>query len=204
MTDARCPMHDDGSDTRGCTPQVSSHRRIGPIESQVPPPISASPADGAWLNEPDIPFWKPNWLDSLRYAGGWGWLLLSAAMIAAVLAVMLLLPRFGWAILWMGEAKVVIFAVAIAISAAGYAVRRTVQGRRDPFCIHCGYTLRGLPDHHNCPECGRPFSLRLIDEYRRDPDWFIARCRAHRLQMPGPTTPFHAGPVRSKRSRDGT
>lgn len=125
-------------------------------------------------------------------------------MLAVVAGAIFLLPRFGWSILWMGGAKLVMFAVAVSISSAAYAIRRTVQGRRDAFCIHCGYSLRGLPDHHVCPECGRPFSLRLIDEYRRDPDWFIARCRAHRV-LPGANPPFAAGPVRSKRrSRDGT
>ncbi len=23
-------------------------------------------------------------------------------------------------------------------------------------CLHCGYSLRGLPEGHNCPECGHP------------------------------------------------
>ena len=23
-------------------------------------------------------------------------------------------------------------------------------------CLHCGYSLRGLPAGHNCPECGHP------------------------------------------------
>lgn len=29
-------------------------------------------------------------------------------------------------------------------------------------CLHCGYSLRGLPDHQNCPECGRPYDLEKV------------------------------------------
>lgn len=29
-------------------------------------------------------------------------------------------------------------------------------------CPHCGYSLRGLPDHQNCPECGRHYDLEQV------------------------------------------
>lgn len=29
-------------------------------------------------------------------------------------------------------------------------------------CLHCGYSLRGLPDHQNCPECGRAYDLEQV------------------------------------------
>lgn len=38
-----------------------------------------------------------------------------------------------------------------------------------PFCIHCGYNLRGLPDNHRCPECGVCYSLEECRRYRKDP-----------------------------------
>jgi hypothetical protein len=61
-----------------------------------------------------------------------------------------------------------------------------------------------LPDGHNCPECGRPFKLSVIEEYRRDPNWFIKRHRSSK-ELPMADVPFDAGKVRSKRkSRDGT
>jgi hypothetical protein len=28
-----------------------------------------------------------------------------------------------------------------------------------PYCPECGYELTGLPESHNCPECGVPFPL---------------------------------------------
>ncbi|MCK4623872.1 MAG: hypothetical protein KAV00_01065 [Phycisphaerae bacterium] len=37
-------------------------------------------------------------------------------------------------------------------------------------CIHCHYDLTGLPDHHTCPECGRPYTFTDIDAYFDDPE----------------------------------
>ena len=54
------------------------------------------------------------------------------------------------------------------ISLAGYGLRRAAQARREPFCIFCGYNLTGLPDHYRCPECGRPYTWQMIEEYRAD------------------------------------
>jgi predicted RNA-binding Zn-ribbon protein involved in translation (DUF1610 family) len=108
--------------------------------------------------------------------------------------------QFTWAIaLWKPILVMVAIPVVISLSAMGSAMR----ARPDPFCIHCGYSLQGLPDHYPCPECGRPNCLRLIDEYRQDPAWFIARCKS-RLVHPSTHAPFTAGPIQSRRkSRDG-
>ena len=123
-----------------------------------------------------------------------------AAALAVLIVYNLRWTRFTWAIaLWKPIVMVIAIPILISISAMGSALR----ARREPFCIHCGYSLQGLPDHYPCPECGRPNCLRLIDEYRRDPAWFIARCRA-RLTLPSTHVPFSAGSVRSRRrSRDG-
>ena len=82
-------------------------------------------------------------------------------------------------------------------------LRTAVRQRPDPFCIHCGYSLTGLPDGHRCPECGRTFSFRVIEEYRRDSHWFIQRYKM-RHDLPVAEVPFAAGEVRRARSRDGT
>jgi hypothetical protein len=29
-------------------------------------------------------------------------------------------------------------------------------------CLHCGYSLKGLPSEHVCPECGRPYSADTL------------------------------------------
>jgi hypothetical protein len=108
---------------------------------------------------------------------------------------------FQFVIYWW---KLEVFAVALPITLAIGASKNIVARRKEPFCIHCGYELTGLPDHHNCPECGRPFCFAIIDEYRRDPHWFIERYNK-RHEIPRADVPFQAGAVRSKRkSRDGT
>jgi len=156
--------------------------------------------DPSWLPAPTEPFWKPRLRDSIRYAGWRILLMVLAAALAVLIVYNLRWTRFTWAIaLWKPIVMVIAIPILISISAMGSALR----ARREPFCIHCGYSLQGLPDHYPCPECGRPNCLRLIDEYRRDPAWFIARCRA-RLTLPSTHVPFSAGSVRSRRrSRDG-
>ena len=39
----------------------------------------------------------------------------------------------------------------------------------DPYCGHCGYSLKGLEESSRCPECGRP----LIDVLMRRGDQVI-------------------------------
>ena len=46
----------------------------------------------------------------------------------------------------------------------------TIPAESDLLCEGCGYTLSGLPEHSNCPECGKPIaeSARL---HRTGPAW---------------------------------
>lgn len=108
--------------------------------------------------------------------------------------------------LWFLGPKLLIMLLCLPFVAAGYAMKLGVQARKEPFCIHCGYELSGLPDHHQCPECGVPYDFKAIDEYRRDPDWFIQRYKAQQTTRPE-QSPFDTGaarPGQRRRSRDGT
>lgn len=169
----------------------------------VPPRTFASPAD---LRHPasseDVPFWKPARGDVIRQMG-WRWIFLLPLLGLIALAFSIPWRPSLLQFILVGGGKITFIIVGGAIGLAGTSVRAVVRQRADPFCIHCGYDLIGLPDNHTCPECGRPYSLRLIDEYRRDPHWFIQRYKA-RGGMPTADIPFNAGPSRRPRSRDGT
>lgn len=174
-----------------------------PLEAQIPPDMSATPADVRVRPDEEICWWRPGWEDVARHVG-WRWVLLSPAIGLVLLYVgtwYVPLPR---GVMWMLEIKLLVFVVAIAFSLAGFVVRRIIRARREPFCIYCGYNLTSLPDNYRCPECGRPYTWALIAEYRRDPQWFIERWR-QRHDLPPVQAPFAAGTTqRSKRRRDGT
>jgi len=134
---------------------------------------------------------------------GWRWIYaIPAGLVLIGLFLLPLYPGFIQlaVILW----KPLILIVALPTAAALRSVKTIVQHRKDPFCIHCGYTLVGLPDGHRCPECGRQFSLATIEEYRRDPHWFVKRWKMLHSGIPAADVAFNAGTVRRKRSRDGT
>jgi hypothetical protein len=139
----------------------------------------------------------------MRYLG-WRWVLLLPAVGAlGMLRAMVLEPGL-WRVFWYVGPKLSIMLLSLPFIAAGYAFKQAIKARTEPFCIHCGYDLAGLPDHHRCPECGVPYSFGAIEEYRRDPAWFIQRYKAQR-EVSVEQAPFEAGPRSNrKRSRDGT
>ena len=172
-----------------------------PFDENLPTQSLASPAHLKHPTGESIDWWHPSWRDAARHVG-WRWFLL----IPGVLLTGLVL----FSIFWHGwrdpflviEIKLLTVLAAAALSLAGYVIRRASRATNEPFCIFCGYQLTGLPDNYRCPECGRPYTWRLIGEYRRDPRWFIERYQAFR-RLPPPVQPFEAGSVRRK-SRDGT
>lgn len=169
----------------------------------MPDNVHASPVDVVPGPDANNMWWRPGWSDVAR-ALGWRWLLLVPLMgVVALFAAGLAHPRLlGW-FWWLGFKWLVMLA-AVPVVLAGDVIRKAAAARKEPFCIHCGYTLTGLPAQGTCPECGSGYSPRLIAEYRRDPHWFVQRYKS-RGQIPPPQAPFNAGPVTARRrSKDGT
>jgi len=173
-----------------------------PLEARIPPPNVASPSQMRLDPNEQVQWYKPTFAQTMTLFG-WRWIYFIPAIL--VVAAMFLIPlRPDVLQYFFASWKLIIFAVALPTGLAIKAGKNIVAQRKEPFCIHCGYDLTGLPDHHTCPECGRPFSFAIIDEYRRDPHWFIQRYN-QRHDVPRADAPFAAGPVRSKKkSRDGT
>lgn len=167
-------------------------------DGRLPPQIVATPSE--ILRHEDVRWWRPSWRDGWQHVG-WRWVFL--------LPTALLLLGFLRPLRWLGPVtfvwggKLLITMIAVALALAGYVFRRAARARTEPFCIFCGYNLSGLPDAYRCPECGRPYTWRLIAEYRRDPQWFIERYAALR-RLPKADAPFTAGPGPRRKRRDGT
>jgi hypothetical protein len=168
-----------------------------PAEDDLPPVVHASPAQMRPRDATQIRWYKPS-RSEIATLMGWRWLLFLPAVALAMLMVLVPVSSifiFGW--------KLMVIAVALP---AGYLIkasRTIIRNRAEPFCIHCGYDLSTLPDNYICPECGEPYSHKVIDEYRRDPHWFIQRYSAHR-KLPQADVPFDAMPSKRRKSRDGT
>jgi hypothetical protein len=143
----------------------------------VPPAVVASPTLVA-LGD-DVAWWTPGWREVVEDLPWWWWVLsvgLALAIVADVLVGVLGARGMGLAALVWGL-KLGPCAVPLAV----YAVHRAVKLRRDPFCLHCGYSLVGHDARGDCPECGRPFDQQLVAEYRKDPHFFRERYRQARL-----------------------
>jgi len=175
-------------------------------ESLPPPPIPQqrlllTPSDIPADPDGGLPWWKPTWVDVARRLG-WRWLyMIPLALLLSVL-VLAFFARWSYFSLLFYGGKLWLWLGAGAMGAVVQAVRQATSARGEPFCIHCGYTLEGLPDQHICPECGRPYSFGLIRQYQQDPGWFVKRWK---LQHANPRTiPFEAGKVMGRASGDGT
>ncbi len=175
-----------------------------PLEEAIPDQPPASPSrhnENSVENPADVPWWTPSWQDSAKHLG-WRWIFAAPAAAIILLAIAAVTVRgvFLLPLLFAGI-KFVLIALALPFVLLLEMWRKAIQSRKEPFCIHCGYGLTGLPDHHTCPECGRPYTFATINEYRRDPHWFKQRYKmiGH---LPEPDAPFRAGT--GKTSHDGT
>ena len=175
--------HADPSDTR----------RKHPLEV-VPPDNVASPSQMRF-DDDNVPWWTPTWWDLARQVG-WKWIFALPAILVLGLGIASIWNGNWLVPLYMIGIKVVIISLAVPLVLMLEVARVATSKRKDPFCIHCGYGLTGLPDNHTCPECGRPYSFDLIEEYRRDPHWFRQRHKM-RDQIPQRDAPFAAGTGKS-------
>ncbi|MBY0263376.1 MAG: hypothetical protein K2Q20_13595 [Phycisphaerales bacterium] len=177
--------------------EPGTHRRHG--ISVVPPAVHASPASlppdqlaaigqlgGETLHGlrtiagmPEVRFWRPGLVD-VAAAMGWWWTLLAPSLMV-IASPLLLFAYSGWGAIMVSiyTIKLWILALGIAITLYIRAVRRAVQVRTDPFCIHCGYSLSDAATTR-CPECGAAFTPGISDEYRKDPAFFRSRVAALR------------------------
>jgi len=64
---------------------------------------------------------------------------------------------------------------ALSIAAVVFLHLSRIGIRKDtPFCIHCGYSLRGLGERGNCPECSLAFEVAECAAYALDPRGYRA------------------------------
>ncbi len=168
---------------------------------QPAPLTHGSPVDLQLDPTIELRWYLPTWRERIRLMG-WRNLfwLPPIALVLALATFPFLLPAalnllIGWWQIWIAI-------IAIPLIAAAEATRHVLRRRKEPFCIHCGYTLTGLPDGQPCPECGQPFRLGTIEDYRRDPHWFIERYNK-RNNIPRREATIAAGSPRHRR-RDGT
>ena len=172
-----------------------------PLINQIPPTSVASPSELRPRNAGELRWYKPTLAETIQLMG---WRCIYFAPAVVLLALGAISLRYIWllpllAVWW----KLLLVAVVLPGSYAVKSAAHIIRQRKDPFCIHCGYDLSGLADNHSCPECGERYTFRAVEEYRRDPAWFI-----HRYEMKGdlPVSdePFQALPPKRPRSRDGT
>jgi len=172
-----------------------------PLIRQVPPTSVASPSDLRPRNSGELRWYKPTLGETIRLMG-WRCLYFVPAVVLIAVGVMSL--RYMWLlpllVVWW---KLLLVAVVLPGSYAVKSAAHIIRQRKEPFCIHCGYDLSGLEDNHVCPECGERFTFRAIEEYRRDPDWFIKRYQM-KGDLPVSDVPFQALPSKRPRSKDGT
>ena len=124
-----------------------------------------------------VRWWRPPPRELLRHLG-WGWLLFVPPGLGVLVLLVLGLggPRLG--AYWWIAFRIFAVIAPVPLLFIDYFRFKAIRARPDPFCVHCGYTLTGLPEEGNCPECGRPFRMKVVEMFRRDPQWVIAYWRS--------------------------
>ena len=128
-------------------------------------------------SRPPLVWWRPPFGQVVRQMR-WGWVLL----VPLAFGLALLIAGLVWggadaAGFWVGL-KLLLLTILAPVATWEHLRHKAIRGRADLFCIHCGWTLRGLPDEGNCPECGRTYSMRVVQMFRQDPQWVIAYWRS--------------------------
>lgn len=173
---------------------------LPPLVRQVPPNSVASPSELRPRDGHQVRWYKPTVGETLTLMG-WRWIYFLPAV--GMILLLFVLPGFmGFQFAIIGW-KLIVFAVVIPAGVFIREAKTVLRNRKEPFCIHCGYDLSGLQDNYNCPECGELYNFRLIEEYKRDPQWFIERYSMHK-EIPVAAAPFEARKSTRPRSRDGT
>jgi len=119
-------------------------------------------------------FYRPPLPEVIRHME-WGWIVVPmlAAACLAMTVTGLLLGRYHIEMTILGG-QLLFLVLAVPLFFWENLRDRLIRLRTDPFCIHCGWTLAGLPEEGRCPECGEPYRLNVVEMFRQDPQWVIA------------------------------
>lgn len=118
-------------------------------------------------------WWRPPIRDVFRQMT-WRWALLLPVGASVGLIVAAHLRTHDQAFLAYLGIKLLVITILIPALTWDHFRQRAIRARSDAFCIHCGWTLRGLPDEGRCPECGASYRMKIVQMYRRDPQWVRA------------------------------
>lgn len=113
-----------------------------------------------------------------------------ASCVLTVVSFLVVIPCLALPFLWGGKGHQYIAFAGLAVLCVVYKVWKTLgvggvsglcreaRGNDCCLCLHCGYSLKGLPAEHRCPECGTPHE---IEDVKRKWSAYLADRAARRL-----------------------